>query len=261
MIATAVSGTHLVWHLLDKLSLDLRVQVEVHAPFGMTGVAHMPSLWMSLLPGRDIVSDSVRNTGEFHCPGLFRQLVATAASAQPAESTLRVVEVGGFLGDCLLWAGAYLGPDRLQALEVEPVAAATSRLRQSLAEAGFASAVSVTTEAVGDGEEYGAFAVGASGHVPANPNFEVKRGVSAEAAAAQHGRLRRRLRSLDEILEEWLEPGAVLDLVRVKAAGSEPAILRGLQRHLAAVQVRQLMVTSNSNGIAEIRDLMARQAI
>ena len=48
-------------------------------------------------------------------------------------------------------AGAWLGPARFRAVEVEPVAAATARLKESLLLNGLSGVVQVTTAALGDG--------------------------------------------------------------------------------------------------------------
>lgn len=243
LIPTKGAPQHLIWHFLDKLSLQLHVLVEVKSPFD--GPApQLSEVKMSVLPDHDIVSDYVRRMGEFHCPSLFTKLVAEAAAAGTWTGTapLRVLEVGGFLGDCLIWAAAWLGPARLKALEIEPVAPATRRLAETLAWAGFSDAVSVVTEAVGDGNthELGVTA-GGSSTVAANPNF----GVQCAGLKAMGGRCARvKHRSLDEILTMWLDfpSDAVLDLVRIKAAGSELRIVSGLRQHFAAGRVRRLYV-------------------
>eukprot|EP00401_Gymnodinium_catenatum_P006646 CAMPEP_0117592474 /NCGR_PEP_ID=MMETSP0784-20121206/72095_1 /TAXON_ID=39447 /ORGANISM="" /LENGTH=548 /DNA_ID=CAMNT_0005394285 /DNA_START=96 /DNA_END=1738 /DNA_ORIENTATION=+ len=243
---------HLLWHFLDKLSLPIIVSVKVDVPRG-AAVPHMAEVKMSVLPDRDLVSDHVRRMRDFHCPGFFRRLAVEASEAwSVADGPVRVVEVGGFLGDCLLWMLAWLGPERLRALEVEPVAAATERLKDSLARGGFSKSVDVVTEALGDGSAKNT-AAGGGGLAPANPNF---------AAGAKRGMVlqRRRLQPLDEVLEAWsgLEPGAVVDLVRVKAAGHEALIVAGLERHLEAARIRRLLIETNVLRAPAIKQLFAR---
>jgi len=230
---------HLTWHLLDKLSLDIRVSVSVNVAEDVTKPA-FSDVSMAVLPDRDIVSTDVRRKKVFHCPEAFKaQLVEIAAST--SEGALRVVEVGGYLGDCLLWAAAWLGPDRLHGLEVEPVAAATMRLTQSLKWNRFEGAIDVITEALGDGTTEMDVAAASSGLV-ANPNFRVRRCRSTGTRRCT------RLRTLDEVLQHWpmLLHGDVVDLLRVKASGFEPQIVRGLRGHLAVSRVRQLLVQSDS---------------
>uniref|UniRef100_A0A7S4QEA7 Uncharacterized protein n=1 Tax=Alexandrium monilatum TaxID=311494 RepID=A0A7S4QEA7_9DINO len=240
MIPSHGPPTHLVWHYLDKLSLPLSVLVPVQTRKGATSEPHLPRLEMSVLPDRDLISDHVRNTHNFHCPGSFMDLLTHEAEARPGE-LLWVVEVGGFLGDCLLWAAGWLGPQRLRALEVEPVAGATSRLQQTLARNGLSDAVSVRTEAMGDGKyhDVGSLHI-CSRKRPSHPNFSVLQHILPKAPAEPdtrpvEGQCKQWLRALDDVLEEWpaLPREGSIDIVRVKAAGSEPLIVAGLARHLA----------------------------
>eukprot|EP00927_Polykrikos_kofoidii_P076907 TRINITY_DN73921_c0_g1_i1.p1 TRINITY_DN73921_c0_g1~~TRINITY_DN73921_c0_g1_i1.p1 ORF type:complete len:641 (-),score=92.36 TRINITY_DN73921_c0_g1_i1:89-2011(-) len=286
---------HLLWHFLDKLSLKLRVMIDVRKPTAGSA-PKIPVIEMAVLPDRDIISDHIRRTESFHCPIEFVELVGEAAAATGGNDAgsgeiLRVVEVGGFLGDCLLWAAAWLGPRRIRALELEPVAAATSRLEASLSRNGLSSAVTVMTEAVGDGGVHMQQVSSMSDGVAApNPNF---------AVTCMHARkcALRRLRALDEIVTEWTQslsdPATIssadstgasdsngggevtqllppqldvssilaspmLDVVRVKAAGSEARIVSGFHRHLAARRVRRLIVQCNSHTAKAVKEFMAQ---
>merc|ERR1712183_1082489 len=126
-----------IWHFLDKLALPLRVVVDVEKPLNHPP-PKIPQVDMSVLPDHDIISNHLRRERKFHCPSLFYNLEAESSVANtmvPGHITepVRIVEVGGFLGDCVLWAGAWLGIGGVKALEVEPVTAATVRLKESLA--------------------------------------------------------------------------------------------------------------------------------
>mmetsp|Transcript_7381 Transcript_7381/g.20666 ORF Transcript_7381/g.20666 Transcript_7381/m.20666 type:complete len:597 (+) Transcript_7381:24-1814(+) len=264
-LPSAGPPTHLVWHFLDKLSLPLTVSVPVKPLNGATIEPHLPRLEMSVIPDRDIISDHVRNNLEFHCPVSFMELITERAEASPHE-VLRVVEVGGFTGDCLLWAAAWLGPGRLRALEVEPVAAATAQLQRTLARNGLSEVITVQTEALGDGAVHNMDSpFVCSRKRPANPNFSVKRflvddgargGGDVPAPGGRH--CAQQLRALDDVLEAWpeLPPGARVDVVRVKAAGSEPLILAGLRRHLAGSRVRKVHVETPPDNLGFLFEVM-----
>ncbi|CAK0806046.1 unnamed protein product [Prorocentrum cordatum] len=249
--------THLVWHFLDKLALPAAVSVSVEPPPSASAPPFVPQLRMWVLPDHDVVSDYVRWRTSFHCPAAFTGLAGAVAAARSGpDELLRVVEVGGFLGDCLLWLAGWLGPESTRALEVEPVAAASARLLRSAADAGLSRAVHVVTEALGDGRSlHGGMATSGHGAPVANPNFRV-RPASPAGGAGRRGRLR----CLDEVLEEWpgLGPGRVVDLVRVKAAGSEALIVAGLSRHLAARRVRWLLTESEAAVGRQIEGLLAQ---
>eukprot|EP00931_Biecheleriopsis_adriatica_P062849 TRINITY_DN37967_c0_g1_i2.p1 TRINITY_DN37967_c0_g1~~TRINITY_DN37967_c0_g1_i2.p1 ORF type:complete len:592 (-),score=103.79 TRINITY_DN37967_c0_g1_i2:130-1905(-) len=246
--------THLLWHFLDKLSLPLHVPLQVDIPplLEQEGAppSKIPTVEMSVLPDRDIISDTIRRTLEFHCPAAFKNVAWQAVrDARRGSSVLRVVEVGGFLGDCLLWMAAWVGPEHLQALEVEPVAAATARLRKTLSKAQWQNSITIATEALGDGGKDGAqeavcsHSKAVGGAAPANPNFAVDL-LSRDHATERKTSRSCRYRSLDEILAEWsiLDAGSQLDMVRIKAAGSEARIVAGLEKHLEAKRVRHLLV-------------------
>jgi len=260
---------HLIWHFLDKLSLPLQVTVQVQAPEGYLRLPAVPQLSMRLLPDHDIISDHIRRTATFHCPGHFMQLVGQAAASKSDDNLpLRIAEVGGFLGDCILWAVAWLGTKRLRALEVEPVAAAMARFKQSLATAGLEDTVTIVTEAIGNctAQQVG-IDDSCGGPRPANPNFRVLRSVplankdpAAAATVVGQGCNHHKLRCLDEVLKTWtsLKPGEVIDLVRVKAAGSEPLIIAGLHEHIAGARVQRILVETGKPEADEINALMTQ---
>jgi len=245
---------HLTWHFLDKLTLDRSVILEVSAPQELQVEPAIPRLRMAVLPDRDIISDHVRWQQRFHCPAIFKSTFAEAWLRRPVGShRLFLVEVGGFLGDCLLWAGAVVGPGHMRALEVEPVAAATAEFTKSLNWAGLSEDVKVVTDAVGDGAEHVIAAAATTGGTAiANPNFNL----GPRANSSNRGQNRAvRLRTLDEVLDVWdhLVTGAVIDLVRVKAAGSEALIVQGLVQHLRTARVKRLIVECN--------DVVARKVL
>eukprot|EP00445_Apocalathium_hangoei_P079626 CAMPEP_0204185886 /NCGR_PEP_ID=MMETSP0361-20130328/55669_1 /ASSEMBLY_ACC=CAM_ASM_000343 /TAXON_ID=268821 /ORGANISM="Scrippsiella Hangoei, Strain SHTV-5" /LENGTH=638 /DNA_ID=CAMNT_0051146153 /DNA_START=1 /DNA_END=1917 /DNA_ORIENTATION=- len=277
---------HLVFHFLDKLSLQLVVDVVVDPPNpmpseDMLGRAMGPAInqvKMSVLPDRDIISDHIRRTGTFHCPFTFKQQLLEAAAQSFNNAgvsdgeVLRVVEVGGFLGDCILWATAWLGPSRIRALEVEPVGAATSRFRESVARNGFSDSVEVRTEPLGDGgPALFVAAAGGGGAAPANPNYYLTAahgrgggGTSGDESGVPRsvsgGAALLRPRALDEVLLGWgeLPEGAFVDFVRVKASGFEALIVAGLHRHLAARRVRRLFAETGIEPAKKIKQFMSQ---
>lgn len=238
---------HLVWHLLEKLSLENSVTLPVIVPEGCRAnfascnpslAAVMPTIELSLLPGHDAVSDSVRELFDFHCGRDVKHTITTAASEASGHNFF-FVEVGGFLGDCLLWAGAFLGPARFRALEVEPNVAATGRLLESASRAGFASSVMIHREALGDGQSYRVMPN--SGGDPVWTLCDLD---THPRSPGKKGCVYRQLRTLDDVVSSWdaLPAGALLDLVRIKTQGSERLVIRGFQRHLAAGRARRLHV-------------------
>lgn len=167
-----------------------------------------------------------------------------------------------FLGDCLLWAGGWLGPDRLRALEVEPNVAATARLADSLAQAGLARSVHVVSETLGDGASHW---VDAKAPDRANPNFGLcpRRNASCAATSASARCSLRRLSTLDEVVAKWLAraPAArPIDLLRVKAGHSVALILRGMRAHLQAGRVRRLLLEAPPRLALEVGTFMRQFA-
>lgn len=183
--------------------------------------------------------------------------------SRPASSSPFIaVEVGGFLGDCLLWLTAYLGPSAVRALEVEPVAAATRRLHESIAGAGFSDAFTVRTEPVGGGSGTAATDRSRSAatqevgnrkrkrwEVAANPNFN---GASGDPSCP--GCSEQVMRTLDDLFAEWpaLQPGMDVDLVRIKVSGNEANVLRGLHHSLAHRRVRTILVETSQEPLVEM---------
>lgn len=250
---------HLAWHLLDKLSLPLRVNVGVEPPSIKVGSAppsEVPKIWMSVLPDRDIISDYVRRNHQFHCSPAFQEVLANISQESTSEGrALTILEVGGFLGDCLLWAVAWLGPERIRALEVEPAAVAMAQFSESLARNGFNEAVDGIAAIVGDGKVHQVHLVAEGSAALAHPNFAL---CSLEPIAnSQCAPLR--LRTLDEILENWprLQEGDVVDLVRVKASRSEDLIIAGMRQHLTDGRIRCLLVERDPDQGAAILHAMA----
>lgn len=294
---------HLVWHYLDKLTLPLQVAIEVGAPLSLQGsvsgsqkrrAPQSSEVQMSVLPDRDLISDHIRRTREFHCPNTFKELIAALANGRDegegqSADVLKLVEVGGFLGDCILWALAWLGPHQILALEVEPVAAAMARFRESLVRWGVEDRVEIVTEPLGDGGSAEiSMTRGASGMTPANPNFHLVLRQPLVPGTASLGALRAgsavqiRPRALDEVLMAWAALGSPaeeeqksvsggsssstasaaalgsVDLVRIKAAGSEALIVAGLRDHLEARRVRCLMVEAAPPNMRVVQDFMAQ---
>lgn len=261
---------HLIFHFLEKLSLALVVNISIQIPtietlrFRLQGSfgdvfkwypgPAVPFVQMSVLPGRDIISDKVRSTKEFHCPTSFMHLLGIVVDKSPRISPLRVVEVGGFLGDCVLWAMGVLGPSRMRAMEIEPVQAAMRRFKQTLNRMGFADSVEILEEPLGDGgPQLMRRAVGPQGSSPANPNFHLVRGGTGDRSSATQFRPK----TVDEALEAWsgMPKGASIDLLRVKAAASEGRILKGAYKSLSCGRVRHLLVFTDENS-AEIDQYM-----
>jgi len=161
----ALRSAALPLHLLDRLCLAQEVLVKLRSPTrlttwtsgrGTTGVenrtgvlaAHtgMRRLRMSILPYRDVVSDHIRATGTVHCPRRFQMLVIDAVAKHQAHGNpVRVVELGAFLGDCVLWAAASF--TAVAAVAVEPFAEAARQLRRSAEPLG--SRLQVITAAAG----------------------------------------------------------------------------------------------------------------
>lgn len=237
-MAGARNSQHVVWHLLDKLASASEVLVPVSPPVHATAVpAWRKEVRMAVVPDHDPVSDHIRQRQSFHCPEEFYENLEEVASPQIAAGThVVVVEVGGYTGDCLLWAGGWLGPGRLRALEVEPVAIATARLHQSLVRNGLHRAVTVATTAVGDGAAHTIDGTGR--RMLGSPNLVQRRCDDSSVVACQ------RMRTLDEVLANWsaLAEGVLVDLVRVKTNGQEAFVLGGLSGHLRASRIRRLQL-------------------
>eukprot|EP00929_Paragymnodinium_shiwhaense_P054207 TRINITY_DN27161_c0_g1_i1.p1 TRINITY_DN27161_c0_g1~~TRINITY_DN27161_c0_g1_i1.p1 ORF type:complete len:610 (+),score=100.51 TRINITY_DN27161_c0_g1_i1:115-1830(+) len=249
--------THLVWQLLDKLSLPNVVPLRCT---GWGSEQTSPVVHMSVLPDRDLVSDSVRFQRLFHCPRSVRAfLVKASATKKKQEESTRpttFVEVGGFLGDCMLWAGGGLGKD-LKGLEIEPVAAATNRMHESLQRADLSDSVQVLTEALGDGRYYqmcGGTGDNAGTNL-ANPNFGLHKRGNRTCEL-------RRLRTLDEAIADWYEtlPATKaagtrtlsssaspadrppIDLLRIKTGKSCFRIAAGLEQTLRTGSIQRLLI-------------------
>jgi len=197
---------HLIWHFLDKLSLELHISLDIRSPSDEASKPILNTIKMALVPDRDMVADSIRRTLTFHCPRIFREAFEKTVQDAPL-SLITLVEVGGYLGDCLLWAAAWLGPSRLRALEVEPVASATARLSESIAINGLQDSMEVMTAALGDGEACELTASGVT-----NPNFvpqlclkanEQSWGPGVNSAECYSQAPCTRLQTLSEVLDKW----------------------------------------------------------
>eukprot|EP00927_Polykrikos_kofoidii_P070793 TRINITY_DN67177_c0_g1_i1.p1 TRINITY_DN67177_c0_g1~~TRINITY_DN67177_c0_g1_i1.p1 ORF type:complete len:516 (+),score=59.94 TRINITY_DN67177_c0_g1_i1:61-1608(+) len=118
-----------LWRLLDRLSAHEVVNVTSgHTWF-----------WMHVFPHRvrsdGLISNRIRATSNAYCLQLFQAEVLRLAAESPPK-TLRLVEAGPHIGDCMLWASASLG-DRVRALAVEPVPQVVSLFRRSIAANNF----------------------------------------------------------------------------------------------------------------------------
>eukprot|EP00929_Paragymnodinium_shiwhaense_P019357 TRINITY_DN13231_c0_g1_i4.p1 TRINITY_DN13231_c0_g1~~TRINITY_DN13231_c0_g1_i4.p1 ORF type:complete len:582 (-),score=110.86 TRINITY_DN13231_c0_g1_i4:544-2289(-) len=247
--------THLVWHLLDKLSMELKVPVTIKKPSGSSIAPVHERLHVHVVPDRDPVAEHVRQEQALHCPAIFRQALREAVDARADDGAIiRIVEVGGYMGDCALWATAWLGPRRVRVLEVEPVSAATSRLQRSVKENGFEDVITVLNRALGDGRQLAIGGHGATAY--AQPAFGLR-------PCKTVGPVCKRLLSLDEVLKDWapLASGAAVDLLRIKVGYDlEVKILEGGVRHLNARRVKRMVVQSSRKGGHEVVELFQGSA-
>eukprot|EP00401_Gymnodinium_catenatum_P005867 CAMPEP_0117598064 /NCGR_PEP_ID=MMETSP0784-20121206/75201_1 /TAXON_ID=39447 /ORGANISM="" /LENGTH=523 /DNA_ID=CAMNT_0005400497 /DNA_START=103 /DNA_END=1674 /DNA_ORIENTATION=+ len=240
--ATVVHNAQLCWYFLDKLTLPQVVPVRVSPPRGTDPSSlHRQVIHMFVMPGRDLVSDYVRRTATFHCPSVFGDELTQVGQGELRQRTCyTVAEVGGYLGDCLLWASAWLGP-RLCTLLVEPVSAATKRYASSLRHNG----------------------------LPQGPRMEI-RSVAVRGNATQtlpgflapmsnpntyHWDLST-APTIDDEFSAWLPRigDDLVDLVRIAATGPyQIDMLAGMSLHMARGRVRRLLVQTSDCKEAEAK--------
>eukprot|EP00933_Yihiella_yeosuensis_P038055 TRINITY_DN32020_c0_g2_i2.p1 TRINITY_DN32020_c0_g2~~TRINITY_DN32020_c0_g2_i2.p1 ORF type:complete len:296 (-),score=48.63 TRINITY_DN32020_c0_g2_i2:126-1013(-) len=271
---------------------------------------------MSVLPYRDVVSDHIRATGRAHCPRRFQDVVLEAVSSAiatsettttsaasatasspttpPSTSTtatatlqrsVKVVEVGAFLGDCALWAAsAFAG---VESLAVEPFMESASRIQRSAMPLG--KRFHVVSAAAGDETMLGRWRslseadvtqhyFTSSGHFAgAGANEWAKCEIQEMAAtsAAMHVVPPRLNRPYDLSEEEspatsscvtfmtlsdifdLLDWNDVVDVVRVAVIGNEVSVLQGLksrlqQGHILQLAVECLDLQCDAEGVKEI---------
>eukprot|EP00747_Dinoflagellata_sp_TGD_P077807 gnl/TRDRNA2_/TRDRNA2_159759_c0_seq3.p1 gnl/TRDRNA2_/TRDRNA2_159759_c0~~gnl/TRDRNA2_/TRDRNA2_159759_c0_seq3.p1 ORF type:complete len:517 (+),score=60.92 gnl/TRDRNA2_/TRDRNA2_159759_c0_seq3:105-1553(+) len=230
----ALRTVHPLWLLLDRFMLPKIVPV-------MDEAWQFPIL-VAVLPDCDEVSMHLLSKREVHCPTPVRLLLRHIVEGALPGRGMRFVEVGGFIGDCALWA-VY---DRsFHVLEIEPHAQATAALQTSLALLRSLEGerrVTVRTHALGD--EAGWFGFGSGSCVSCD--ISPARKLSAVDFGARTVRVGRErcvpdtagcveFHRLDEELDMWFgmpdaldSNAAVVDVLRIKANGFEPAILHGL---------------------------------
>lgn len=239
-------GNHLCWHLLDKIALATVVTVHV-APSPALGLMLEPlqsRMHMSLIPDRDTVSDHVRSHGQFHCHKAFRTQIAELIAEQ-TEAEIAIVDVGGYLGDCILWAWAWLGP-RLRALLVEPVEAATVELARSLELNGISGdQISIRSVGVADGVQ----GFRARPAAFSTPFFKTRScTIGADELPCQP------MPRLDDELAAW-RAEAPVSLVHVARGPPLHPVVEGLKASLAAARIERLVVhhgdrCDGPNGVA-----------
>merc|ERR1711862_934298 len=75
----ALRAGQLCWHLIDKLSLVLSFPIQIPQPPSIQHInLFRTEVLVNLMPGRDLVSDAVRRSGNFHCANLFKDQVIDA---------------------------------------------------------------------------------------------------------------------------------------------------------------------------------------
>ncbi|CAE8644823.1 unnamed protein product [Polarella glacialis] len=202
-----------VWRTLDRLGSKEVVNVTSGSAW----------FWMHVFPHRvrsdGLISNRIRATSQGYCLQLFQDEVLRLAAESPRKS-LRLVEAGPHIGDCMLWAAAEFG-DRFSGVAVEPIFQVVSLFRRSIQTNGFQKLIKL----------HHAWCGAASSEVAVPAGSGPSTGSAAIAIPAPWIHL-------DAILDEDV------DVLKIHTNGGERAILDGAYNLFAEHKVHVVILHS-----------------
>jgi len=206
------------------------------------------SIPVSIPEGRGVIPMRLRNDLSFHCPASFLNVVKHVLHEY--HGPIRVVEVGGFTGDCVLWADSPVdGEHRVRSLEIEPHEA-VANLRRTLGWLDAESRITVRQLAMSN---FSGWVRHSAGEGDRDYTW-LAPGKIGEADACDHGvEGCLEFSRLDVVMQEWAGD-EVVDVLRIKANGFELDILSGLGdwRH----KVRWILVFCDTPEVPQCEEVI-----